>query len=135
MAIIWKRKNTICKTKDAQGNWFEDLDGISHAITKEFQNRFMSDNMVNSLQAIPLSRDIIDVDNEFLTKDVTNEDILETIKHINPLKAPSPDGMKVIFYQKNWDIVGKSVCNMVRQFFNSGHMLKELNWTYITLIP
>lgn len=55
------------------------------------------------------------------------------MKQNNPLKAHGPDGMQAIFNQKNWDI--KSVCNMVRSFFTSGHILKELNGTYIIFVP
>lgn len=68
-------------------------------------------------------------------KDVTDEEIFEAERQINPLKTLCPDGMQVIFYQKNWDIIGKFVYDMVWSFFNSFHMLKELQRTYITLIP
>lgn len=72
---------------------------------------------------------------DYLTKDVSNQEILDAIKQISPLKALGPDGMQAIFYQKNWDIVEKSVCKMVRAFFHSKHMLGELDRTHITVIP
>lgn len=78
----------------------------------------MADNTLNPLQAIPLSKDITEVDNEFLMKEVTNEEILKVVKQINPLKASDPDGIRSIFYPKNWDVVGKSVCNIVRSFLS-----------------
>ena len=31
--------------------------------------------------------------------------------------------------------MAKSVCKMVRAFFYNGHLLKEINRTFITLIP
>lgn len=37
---------------------------------------------------------------------------------MSPLKSPGPNGMQAIFYQKNGDIIGKSVCKMVRAFFS-----------------
>lgn len=37
MATNRRQKNVICKIKDAQGNLFEDQDGILQVITKEFQ--------------------------------------------------------------------------------------------------
>lgn len=81
-----------------------------------------------------MSRDVIYADNEFLTNEVTDEEIFETVKQINPLKAPDPHSMQDIFYQKNWDIIGKSVCKIVRSFFKSRYMLKELSKTYIILV-
>lgn len=50
------------------------------------------------------------------------------------LKASASDDMQVIFYHRSWNIMGKSVCDMVRLFSNSGHMLKQPNWTYVTFI-
>lgn len=38
---------------------------------------------------------------DYLTKDVSNQEILDAIKQISPLKALGPDGMQAIFYQKN----------------------------------
>ena len=39
------------------------------------------------------------------------------------------------FYQKYWDIVGVSVSNCVLQALNTGVMLRDINNTYICLIP
>lgn len=33
-----------------------------------------------------------------ISKDVSNQEILEAIKQMSPLKAPGPDGMQAIFY-------------------------------------
>ncbi|GJV96829.1 hypothetical protein Tco_1548406 [Tanacetum coccineum] len=39
------------------------------------------------------------------------------------------------FLQKGWDIVGHDVCKAIRDFFVNGQLLKELNHTFIALIP
>ena len=74
-------------------------------------------------------------ENRDLIKEVTEEEILAALSQMSSLKAPSPDGLQASFYQKYWKIVGKSVCKMVRAFFHNGHLLKEINRTFITLIP
>lgn len=91
---------------------------------KEFQERFKEDKKVNPMNATPLSKDINDVDNDVLTKEVINEEIVEALKQTNLLKALGPDGVQSIFDHKKWDIAGKSVCNIVRSFFKFSHMLK-----------
>lgn len=50
-------------------------------------------------------------------------------------KASRPDGFFGLFFQHHWDVVGDSVCYVVKHFFVSGFMLKELNHTNIALIP
>ncbi|GKA16408.1 RNA-directed DNA polymerase, eukaryota, reverse transcriptase zinc-binding domain protein [Tanacetum coccineum] len=39
------------------------------------------------------------------------------------------------FFKKAWSIFGKDVCKTVKEFFNSGRMLGELNATLISLVP
>lgn len=60
--------------------------------------RFKSDMSINQVQAILLSRDIIDEDNDLPTKEVFK--IFEAMKQINQLKAPGSDGIQAILYQK-----------------------------------
>lgn len=134
IATIRKRKYTIRRIKDAQGNWFDDQQGITQVITREFERRFKTDTLCNLNYALPFPTDVLETDNDFLTNNVTDQEILDAIKQINPLKAPVPDDMLAILYQKNWDIDEKSVCKMVRSFFQLEHMLKEMNRTFITLI-
>ncbi|GJT38259.1 RNA-directed DNA polymerase, eukaryota, reverse transcriptase zinc-binding domain protein [Tanacetum coccineum] len=50
-------------------------------------------------------------------------------------KAPGPDGYTTKFYKKAWLIVGRDVCNAVKEFFRKGRMLGKVNATLITLVP
>jgi hypothetical protein len=54
---------------------------------------------------------------------------------MHPLKAPSPDGLPGLFFRHYWPIVGEQVVATVQSFFHDGWMLKEMNHTFITLIP
>ena len=57
------------------------------------------------------------------------------IFEMHPLKASGPDGMPGIFYRHYWSIVGDQLIEVVKSFFREGWLLKELNHTFITLIP
>lgn len=61
MAIMRKRKNTIWRIKDALGIPYDEHGDISSIITKEFGKRFKVDNSVFATEAIPLSKDILDM--------------------------------------------------------------------------
>ena len=54
---------------------------------------------------------------------------------MGPTKAPGPDGMNAIFYQKFWHIVGDDVVAVVLDFLTTGNMNPDLNYTHIVLIP
>jgi hypothetical protein len=50
-------------------------------------------------------------------------------------KAPRPDGYTAEFFKAAWHIVGKEVVADIKDFFNSGLLLKEVNATILTLVP
>ncbi|KAC9430407.1 hypothetical protein E3N88_45855 [Mikania micrantha] len=70
------------------------------------------------------------------------QDTLERISNQNELfirKIPdniaSPDGYTSRFFKATWDIVGKEVSDAIREFFENGKLLKQVNSAIITLIP
>lgn len=59
-----------------------------------------------------------EADNEWLTRDATDEEIRQVVNQISPHKAPGSDSMHAVFYNKCYHIVGKNICLMIRAFFN-----------------
>ena len=73
--------------------------------------------------------------NESLTRTPTDEEIKKAIDHINPDKAPGPDGMTSLFYQRFWEVTKKKIIGTVRNFFDASAFDPRLNQTNIFLIP
>lgn len=84
---------------------------------------------------IAISKLITDKDNLWLNCIPDREEIFFVVHSFGASKAPRPDGMTGLFYQHYWDIVGDQLSGMVIQFFTSGYLLKQLNHSFIALIP
>lgn len=54
---------------------------------------------------------------------------------MDPFKAPGHDGFHAYFYQNNWDVVGSSVCEFVKQAFLEGRFDEHVNETLLCIIP
>ena len=58
--------------------------------------------------------------NESLTRTYTEIEVEEALKQMAPLKAPGPDGLPPLFYQRYWSVVGQDVTRGVLSCLNSG---------------
>lgn len=73
--------------------------------------------------------------NESLIKEFTVEEIQTALLQLHPTKAPGPNGMSAIFYQKYWKTVGVDVTNMVLNALNLNMSIVDINKTNIALVP
>ncbi|PNY16580.1 ribonuclease H, partial [Trifolium pratense] len=63
------------------------------------------------------------------------EEVKEAVDQMHPLKAPGPDGIPALFFQKYWHIVGKDTCLKVLSILNDNGTPESLNRTFVALIP
>ncbi|GJR84402.1 RNA-directed DNA polymerase, eukaryota, reverse transcriptase zinc-binding domain protein [Tanacetum coccineum] len=66
---------------------------------------------------------------------ITDEEVKHAMFQIDDNKAPGPDGYSASFFKKAWSIVGKDVCLAVKEFFDTGKILRKINSTLIALVP
>ena len=85
--------------------------------------------------SIQLTEKITDDMLEVMSKLYSSEEVKVALFQMGPTKAPGPDGMNALFYQKFWHIVGNEVTEAVLQFLHTGHMVSDINYTHIVLIP
>ena len=72
---------------------------------------------------------------EVFSGEFTVDEVKVALFQMGPTKAPGPNDMNAIFYQKFWYIVGDDVVIAVLDFLNNGNMLLEINHTNIVIIP
>lgn len=73
--------------------------------------------------------------NEDLQQPFTEEEITTALSQMCPTKAPSPDGLPAVFFQKHWQIVREGVITTCLHVLNEKGNIAPLNHTYISLIP
>ncbi|KAL2922482.1 LINE-1 reverse transcriptase-like protein [Bienertia sinuspersici] len=70
-----------------------------------------------------------------MTLPFSRREVKEAIFSIHGDKSPGPDGFGTHFYKHNWELIGEEVTTAILDFFNSGKLLKEINNTFLVLIP
>lgn len=65
----------------------------------------------------------------------TAEEIKNILFHLPKCKSPGPDGFSAEFFITSWDLVGQDLINAVRNFFLTSEMPRQVNATFISLIP
>ena len=117
--MTMRRHNQIVWIKDDRGQWISDEDELKAHAINFFTNLYTADN--NSIERYYIPNDFPCLDTEryhIMKKSVDDEEIRDIIFSMKPLKALGSDGLHVIFYQAQWEVVGKSVCKQIKDVFN-----------------
>lgn len=70
-----------------------------------------------------------------LEKKIFDDEVKSVWFQMQPNTASRLNGMTPLFFQKIWDIVDTNIINEVQSFFASRKFLRQLNYTYVCLIP
>ena len=136
MANQRRRVNRIEGLRGANGVWYDKPEEIEREVLDYFATIFSTANPPPFEAILESINPRITVGmNEFLLKEFSEVEVRKALQQMHPIKAPSPDGMSLISYQKYWEVVGDNVIKCVLQSLNSGCMPSGLNETYICLIP
>ena len=135
-ASHWFRGNQIDALEDPSGEVCMDEDGISQILVNYYQLLFNSSNpckMEEVVAGVPCS--VTEEMNEVLNGEYTKEEVVMALNQMEPLKAPSSDGLPPLFFQHYWSSVGVDVTEAVLSCLASGVIPPSINQTFITLIP
>ncbi|GJV84948.1 RNA-directed DNA polymerase, eukaryota, reverse transcriptase zinc-binding domain protein, partial [Tanacetum coccineum] len=137
-AYLKSRRNIsrITMIKNKKGESF-----INEKVPEQFVMHFKEflgtsqPTQLDLLDKIDFDKLVSHTDAEWMLRPVSNEEIKQAMFDINDNRAPGPDGFSSKFYKKAWDIIGNDVCAAVKEFFNKGKLIGELNAIVISLIP
>ncbi|XP_057760805.1 uncharacterized protein LOC130981212 [Arachis stenosperma] len=101
-----------------------------------FDNIFRSEGAEEARQTADVVKNMVNAEKrEFLDQFFTVEEITYALKQMHPTKAPEPDDMPVLFYQKMWRIVGNDIIDYVFNILNHEVDPSPINSTHICMIP
>lgn len=64
-----------------------------------------------------------------------DSEVILSINSFKPTKAPRPNGLHPLFYQRYWDILGNNIISFYKDIFKSATIPHDLNKTLFCLIP
>lgn len=70
-----------------------------------------------------------------LEMELGDEEVKRAVFEMDKSKTAGIDGFNASFYQFNWEVIGSSVCKMVRKTFQKGRVDPNINKSMIVLIP
>ncbi|XP_062020783.1 uncharacterized protein LOC133737191 [Rosa rugosa] len=133
-----RAKNRLQGLFDHNGSWQESTEGIESVVLHYFSKMFTAGvvDYGHMKSVIELLQPRVTASmNAELCAPYTAVEIKDALFQMYPTKAPGPDGMPPLFFQKYWDVVGSDVVVAVQNFLHSGQILGEVNFTHICLIP
>jgi hypothetical protein len=131
-----RKTNTVHGLHDSNGVWQTDPGVMESIVVEYFQNLFLSSSPTTINEVSQLVDERVSPEmNAALLAPFSSEEVRSALFQIAPSKAPGPDGMTALFFQKYWNIVGLHVTDAVLDCLNSGRLLGSVNFTNIVLIP
>ncbi|XP_074291949.1 uncharacterized protein LOC141618767 [Silene latifolia] len=131
-----KRKNHIASLIDDDGIHRTGDAAVSMVANKYFEELFTTmrpGNIDSVLQGF--GGRVIDDMNVELRREYSEEEVVEALNQMHPLKAPGPDGMNGLFFQTFWSDIGPEVVRTVLPVLKGELSPRALNKTNIVLIP
>ncbi|KAK2650145.1 hypothetical protein Ddye_017634 [Dipteronia dyeriana] len=124
---------------DFYNNWLEEEDLMKSVVRgwkgckvngSNGKSQFAKLKASKSFMKKWLSSNSISLESPF-----SKEEVWDAVCSCDGNKASGPDGFNLNFIKANWDVIYEEFLEFLRGFHSDGDIVKELNSTFITLIP
>ncbi|XP_074283921.1 uncharacterized protein LOC141608469 [Silene latifolia] len=131
-----KRKNFIPLLIDDEGRECIGDEKVAKVAVDYFEHLFQTTEPTNFDDVLlGLEGRVTDGMNSLLRMEYRDEEVVEALNQMHPLKAPGPDGMNGLFFQSYWHEIGPQVITSVLNILRGIESPEQLNKTNIVLIP
>lgn len=99
--------------KDSDGNWVSMLVKLETMVTKFYKDLYSYDSHYYPFVIFHVFPELGDDARKELGSMPTISKIFQTIKYMGSLKALGLDGFQAVLFQKQWNEVGKDLCQFI----------------------
>ena len=133
-----RNTNRIMGLEDNTGVWATKKEDIAVMLNSYFTDMFTTtrpdeESLGGVLEGV--ERRVTPTMSKSLDAPFSAEEVKRAVFSMGAWKSPGPDGFHAGFFQENWDLVGADVTRTCLKVLNGHCSIRELNATYIVLIP
>lgn len=139
--FFYSKMSSSRSRKALDGILNESGQPVSNSITIQnmaisyFTNLYNAVVVENNFENIVCKRILSDASRNFLELEINEEEIKSATLQINEDSSLGLDGMGSKFNKHHRDLIKNDLVAAVKGIFASGHVTKEINHTFITLVP
>ncbi|XP_061354895.1 uncharacterized protein LOC133299454 [Gastrolobium bilobum] len=134
--LIHRKRNKILKLQNEKGGWVSGEEELVSLARGYFLNLFKEDVAVPVWSQTQNSWPTIKEGHlDILSLNISFEKVKNAFFQMPPLKAPGPDGLPALFYQRNWDLIKAQIFSSMQHYLQHPDQIREINKTLIALIP